>query len=195
MGEAKRSAVAARSATQRQIGEHPFCCYCGGLKPATTIDHQPPKILFPNKHRPKGLEFSACEDCNRASSGDDAVFALASRMTGSLRSGVKLPDAPFRGLVGTVEAAYPGLPASMLGPRDWRTVNGVHQVVSHFRFDSLVLAKSLCRTAAKLALSIFYQENQRAVSSGAESDAKRTVNTTQAGQQYDEAGQLVRTGG
>ena len=29
----------------------------------------------------------------------------------------------------------------------------------------------------------------------AESDAKRTVNTTQAGQQYDEAGQLVRTGG
>jgi hypothetical protein len=52
-----------------------FCVICG-VRPATTVDHVPPKCFF------KGIEGSqlrtvpACEDCNNGSSSDDEDVRL-----------------------------------------------------------------------------------------------------------------------
>lgn len=167
MGEAKRNKSARMTATRRQLEIHPFCIYCGGEKRATTVDHQPPKILFLRKHRPRGLEFSACAICNRVSSGDDAVFGLIGRLCGSRKPEFALPDSSFRDVISTVESAFPGLPGQLIGGQSWKAINGVQQLVSYFRFDNPTLAQSLCRTAAKLALSVFYEEMKRPVSGGA----------------------------
>lgn len=61
---------------------HSKCCFCGGEKKATTIEHAPPICLFIDRLRWKGLEFPACTRCNHGSSTQDQVvafFALAQR--------------------------------------------------------------------------------------------------------------------
>ena len=69
-----------KTRTERMKAQHPICCYCGH-RPTETTDHCPPKIVFLNKDRPKGLEFPACEDCNKKSSTGDAVAALIFGLT------------------------------------------------------------------------------------------------------------------
>lgn len=55
----------ARNTTKKHIlKNNPFCIYCGGLEPSTTLDHMPNKGMFP-KDRPAGLEFPSCEACNQ----------------------------------------------------------------------------------------------------------------------------------
>lgn len=56
--------------TQRLLRVHPYCCFCGGTVPAVSLDHQPARIMFPDRLRPKGLEFPACETCNAQTSPD-----------------------------------------------------------------------------------------------------------------------------
>lgn len=56
------------------------CIYCGGVNIADTIDHMPPKVIFHGDHRPQGLEFPACEDCNRSAGITDTVVGLLSRL-------------------------------------------------------------------------------------------------------------------
>jgi hypothetical protein len=68
-----------RSTTQRFIEQFPACCFCGGLRPATTREHMPPKSLFDNSHRPDKLVMPACDECNRGTSTADLVVALVSR--------------------------------------------------------------------------------------------------------------------
>lgn len=62
--------------TQQFLKDHPFCCLCGGTVRAETIEHAPPKILFTESHRPKGLEVPACQRCNNGSSHLDQIAAL-----------------------------------------------------------------------------------------------------------------------
>jgi hypothetical protein len=113
MGEAKkRSARLARF-----IEEYPWCCFCGGKTPAQSIDHQPAAIIFPDKQRPQGLEFPACNRCNWQTSADEALLGLVSRMAGSLRSDAQPDPNRVNDMVNTVDQAYPGLPRRMLGPR------------------------------------------------------------------------------
>ena len=47
------------------------CTYCGG--PATTVDHVPPKNMFPPP-RPTLVTVPSCFDCNNGASGDDDKF-------------------------------------------------------------------------------------------------------------------------
>ena len=77
MGEAKRRSK--RNAVF--LEKHPFCCFCGGEKPATTIDHVPSIQLFRLRKRPKGLEFPACKKCNNSTGTDELVVALLSRFS------------------------------------------------------------------------------------------------------------------
>jgi len=57
--------------------DEPACIYCGGE--ATSIEHMPPIILFDNRDRPRGLEFSACEHCNAGTRLTDQVIAMLCR--------------------------------------------------------------------------------------------------------------------
>jgi hypothetical protein len=56
-----------------------LCIYCQ-VRKATTVDHIPPKCLFP-KPRPDLITVPACRECNSQASLDDEYFraALASR--------------------------------------------------------------------------------------------------------------------
>lgn len=62
--------------TQEFLKLHPFCCFCGGIVPATTRDHVPPRIAFHNKDWPEGFEFPACKQCNSSTRLLDQEFAL-----------------------------------------------------------------------------------------------------------------------
>lgn len=76
---------ASRARRYRFLAQHPYCCYCGGAEPATTIDHVPSVQLFRQRQRPSGLEVPACKACNNKTGGHEQVAALLARM---------YPDAP-----------------------------------------------------------------------------------------------------
>ena len=66
--------------TQRFLLEHPICCFCGGNTPATTRDHVPAKIIFDNKHRPKGIEVPACKQCQQFTKKHELAAAMFARI-------------------------------------------------------------------------------------------------------------------
>jgi hypothetical protein len=55
---------------------HPYCCFCGGSAPATTLDHVPPRACFPDGFCPEGFEFPACEKCNHGTKKNDQIFGF-----------------------------------------------------------------------------------------------------------------------
>jgi hypothetical protein len=75
MGEAKRK----QTATQKFIGQYPACCFCGGLRPATTREHMPPKSLFDDSHRPDKLVMPASKECNGGTSTAGLTATVVSR--------------------------------------------------------------------------------------------------------------------
>lgn len=75
MSEAKLK----KTATNRLLAQHPFCCFCGGETVATTREHYPPKALFDNSHRPDQLVAPACNPCNDVSRNADLVTAIVAR--------------------------------------------------------------------------------------------------------------------
>jgi hypothetical protein len=75
LGEAKRK----RSATRKFIAEYPACCFCGGLRAATTREHMPPKSLFDGSFRPDKLVMPACNECNGGTSTADLTASIISR--------------------------------------------------------------------------------------------------------------------
>lgn len=54
----------------------PFCVFCGGMQPATTQEHCPPRHFFKDKKSPQGFVFSACSRCNKGSSDHDQIFSV-----------------------------------------------------------------------------------------------------------------------
>lgn len=135
------------------IKEHPTCCFCGGTTAATTIEHQPAKIIFPNKHRPKGLEFPSCQPCNAQTSGDEALVALVARAGGSIRSPEAGLDDRIDDVIQSVNSRWPSLLHELL--KTQRLHDQEHQTsVIDVRHPQI--AESLCRVAAKSALATYY---------------------------------------
>jgi len=64
----------------RFLSEHPFCCLCGGVRPAVEQDHIPPRACFPKGLMPEGFEFPSCVQCNRGSRDADQVFGFYARL-------------------------------------------------------------------------------------------------------------------
>jgi len=64
----------------RLLREHPLCCFCGGTRPATTLDHVPPKACFPLGSCPEEFEFPSCSLCNNGTSKHDTIFGLYSML-------------------------------------------------------------------------------------------------------------------
>jgi hypothetical protein len=139
------------------LEQHPLCCFCGGARPASTIDHQPARIVFPDKRRPKGLEFPACADCNRQTSPDEALLAFVCRFTGSQRSNAVIDFHRLKDIVGSVNRAFPGLFERMKGSRTWVHERGILVRKGAIDVNQPEVNLSLCRIAAKLALAIYYQ--------------------------------------
>jgi hypothetical protein len=139
------------------LKQHPLCCFCGGTIPASTIDHQPARIVFPDKHRPKGLEFPACADCNRQTSPEEALLAFVCRFAGSQRTNAAVDFHRLKDVVRSVSGAFPGLFARMNGHRAWLYERGVLVRKGAIDVNQPEVNLGLCRIAAKLALAIYYQ--------------------------------------
>lgn len=60
--------------------EHPTCCFCGGTRPATTLDHVPPRACFPVGYWPDQFEFPSCSLCNNGTSKHDTIFGYYSML-------------------------------------------------------------------------------------------------------------------
>ncbi len=76
MGEAKRK----QRRKEAFLKEHPNCCYCGGMTPASTVDHVPSRQMFTFKRRPKGLEVPACHVCNQVTRQHEQAAAMLGRI-------------------------------------------------------------------------------------------------------------------
>src|SRR5260221_10070451 len=136
------------------LKQHPLCCFCGGQEPASTIDHQPARIIFPDKLRPKGLEFPACADCNRKTSSDEALLAFVCRFAGSHRINAARDFHRLKDIVRSVNQSFPGLLHKMHGQRLWAMERGVWVRVGAVEVNQSEVNLGLCRIAAKLALAI-----------------------------------------
>jgi hypothetical protein len=152
------------SATQKLLAAHPWCCFCGGSEKAVNLDHQPARLMFPDKHRPKGLEFPACAACNISTSGDEALVAFFARVTGNHR----FPDGRVdQGLINSIKAvehAFPNLLSTIVQYR-WIKQNGLlnrRQVVNG---NNPQVVKSACRVSAKLGLAAYYDHYKRSAES------------------------------
>jgi hypothetical protein len=143
------------------IGEflrrHPHCCFCGGQTAAATIDHQPARIIFPDKRRPKGLEFPACAICNRQTSADEALLAFVCRFAGSRRTNAARDFHRLKNIVGSINQSFPGLLQRMHGQRLWAKERGVWVRIGAIDVNQPEVNEGLCRIAAKLALAIYYE--------------------------------------
>jgi hypothetical protein len=145
------------SSTQEFLRIHPLCCFCGGSEAATTVDHQPAKIVFPDKSRPKGLEFPACSTCNRQTSGDEALLALVSRFAGSHRPNAARDFHRLKDIINTVRQVFPGLLERMHARKVWANRGGLLMRQGAIDVNQPEVHQSMSRIAAKLALAIYYQ--------------------------------------
>jgi hypothetical protein len=158
--------------TAKLVKEHPFCCLCGGKVPSETADHIPARIIFPNRHRPKGLEFATCDRCNGQARQAEALLAFASRTAGSARPNAIRDDGRLRDVMSTIEAAYPGLLQQMnRGPALIRH-NWIIQPAGVLNFNLPPVNEAFCMLAAKFGLAMYYHMNKR------HAPERSTINTT-----------------
>ena len=143
------------STTEDFLRKHPFCCFCGGNEPASTIDYQPAKIVFPDKLRPQEMKFPACASCNKQTRADEALLALVCRFIGSPRRDLA-PDR-LRDTLTTVRQRFPGLLEKMDQGQAWIQQRGRLVRQGAINVNQPEVHESMCRVAAKLALAIYYQ--------------------------------------
>jgi hypothetical protein len=167
--------------------DHPWCCFCGGSVPSQTIDHSPARIIFPNKHRPKGLEFPACERCNSQSKSEEALLAFVCRSAGSSRTNAVRDDDRLRNIIGTINQAYPGILERMNRGAQLLPMNGILRQFGVLDVNQPEVDIGFCRIAAKIALAVFYQENGAAAPSGTR------INTTWTHRFNPDAQEAVQT--
>ena len=66
-----------KSATKSAyLRAHSLCCFCGGVRHATTIDHQPGRVFFENKRMPDDTLFPACRVCQKVSRKAENLMSL-----------------------------------------------------------------------------------------------------------------------
>lgn len=155
--------------TQRMIAAQPFCIYCGGTTPASTIEHMPSRIIFDGKQRPKGLEFSACEPCNSSTRRAETVIAMLSRVYSSedsffdRREVRKISLSAFRNNPGLAKEMHMDQVAGLqrLGP-DALKLPSWHFV----RLGGPICQGALDSFGKKLALSLHYEATRLIVPTG-----------------------------
>jgi len=84
---------------------NPWCCFCGGSKPATTIDHTPQRSMFDNRIWPEGYEFPACDDCNHRTGNDELLVAMLAKVRPAYETGATTDN--FMELVAGVRNNHP----------------------------------------------------------------------------------------
>ena len=109
MGQVQQAKKRRRERRNELLNKNPFCYFCGGLNPSTTIDHVPPEACFPKAYYPEEFEFPACFSCNQGARKHDQIFALYSVLSDF--DDQKFGNGPDRirldGLINAVKRNYP----------------------------------------------------------------------------------------
>lgn len=145
MGESKRK----RRAHAAVLDGCPWCIYCGGDMPATTVDHVPPIIMFERRRRPKGLEFGSCEPCNGGAKHADLVAAMVGRSMPD--SGTDAGRAEMKSIFAAVNNNVPGLLQEMYLP------HGSDQDGGLLRANGPLVSSHMQTFAFKIGFSLYYE--------------------------------------
>ena len=146
--------------TEDFLRRHPLCCFCGGSEPASTIDRQPARIVFPDQPRPQEMEFPACASCETQTSADEALLALVCRSIGSPQR-EPAPDLDLlRDTFTTVRQRFPGLLEKMDQGQVWIQQRGRLIRQTEINVNQPEVGEFMCRIAAKLALAVYYQNKR-----------------------------------
>jgi hypothetical protein len=161
MGQAKQRA----SFNKRFLAEHPFCIFCGGTTPSSTVDHVPPIVMFAGRQRPKGLEFAACSVCNNGTRHADLLAAFLGRsfpdpVTATDRQDIdrilkalsnNIPQvlAEMKSNRGAEKLAMRKLPASL------QNQGGI------LKLDGPLVSSMLNLFAYKISLALFYEASKQ----------------------------------
>ncbi|MFN8757801.1 MAG: hypothetical protein ACK5XA_03245, partial [Tagaea sp.] len=153
MGEAKQR----RAYTRELLEKHPWCVYCGGTVPAEDVDHVPSKMMFRNKHRPKGLEVPSCRACNAGSSRFEVVANAFGRI--GFGDVPKIDSLEFERLLLDAEANNPGVLAELrcqkIDTADARRFGLPHDSGT-FATDGPIVSGAMARFAAKLGFALHW---------------------------------------
>lgn len=155
--------------TQRMLASQPHCIFCGGLTPASTVEHMPSRVLFDGKQRPRGLEFPSCQPCQESTRKAETVFAVLSRFYPDPSTNTR--RAEFKKLLLAAERHNPGLLVEMdtdqLGHLQ-RLGNVIPSLPSwnFLHVGGPICTSSVSAFAVKLGLALHYEVTRRIVPKG-----------------------------
>lgn len=157
---------AAKNKRQRFIAANPFCCFCGGTEPATTIDHVPPRTCFPDRLAPEGFEFPACEWCQSASRLDELALGFFVRLVDPDDSAYRQDQSAnaLKGLRNNLPGLMPKFNLTnsekRQGFRDYDIARPVGVLMSDVPMVGVPdeAHEAILRYARKLAAALFYRE-------------------------------------
>lgn len=140
------------------------CVLCGGHRDAEGLEHAPPKVMFHDKHRGRGLEVPACKRCNTGSAGVDQIAAFLTLSQSeetvlSKRAMTEFEHRVTRGVANNVRRIY------VVGEQV-PVVSADGEVVSHAYRVELApeVAKQVMGWAVKQTLAIWFRKCGRIVS-------------------------------
>jgi len=155
MGEAKRK----QESFAKLLARRPGCVYCAGAAVGKTIEHMPPRSMFEGRQRTKGMEFPACDPCNRGTKHSDLVAALLGRSWPASDSAVHQSD--FIRLLSGVSNNVPGLLQEMHLDRGAeklaRKRNNIPLDTHPLRADGPILSRHIFTFAAKIGFALHYE--------------------------------------
>jgi hypothetical protein len=149
---------------QRMQLEQPWCIYCGGTTPGTSIDHVPPRIAFNFKHRPKGMEYMSCDACAEGSRKLDQVAAFFVRLY-STTPGNRQHRQEIRKIVRAIGNNAREVLEELQIERDLRgTRHAVHEalpVAAGIFTSGPISASYLAAFGARLGLALHYEKTRQ----------------------------------
>jgi hypothetical protein len=148
--------------------KHPYCAFCGGVAPATTVEHCPPRSLFQDRQWPEGFEFPCCEACNHGTSNEDLLVAMLGRLDPFTELGDR--DGRQNGLMRAVSKQFPDLfpkliPSTAREARSRDRKLGIKPASGRTHLETPVLSVpaefhiAICTFGRKLAKAIFYRDS------------------------------------
>ena len=142
-----------------------MCCFCGGEEPGTSIDHVPSRQMFSLRHRPKGLEFPACQRCNKGTAGHEQVAAMLARVYPDPVS--KEEQKEVKKIMLSVKRQQPFLFAEMAPSwrqqYDYQQSMGADSSGGPMNASGPLLNRSIMSFGAKLSLALHYEETGKII--------------------------------
>ncbi len=146
------------------LKQNPICCLCGGTRPATSREHAPPRVMFVDKQRPKGIEVPACDRCNLGTANADqlAAFFCFSQALSLLEGKAKKRE--FRSFKKVLTAVANNNQSTQKFFTDFGTmfanVNGVFRPMRKVGINKKAVGDELNPWAVKQVLALWYNKTK-----------------------------------